>query len=63
MDVPTSSPETLVNALSAGLGMDKTAVAEAVAAAELPPTIRGEALSLSQFALLSNRLYDAGEGL
>ena len=55
--------KTLVNALSAGLGMDKTAIAEAVAAAELPPTIRGEALSLSQFSLLSNRLCDAGEGL
>ena len=52
--------KTLPNALASGLGMDKAAAAEAVAAAGLPARIRGEALSLSQFALLSNRLCGPG---
>ena len=46
--------KTLCNALSAGLGLPKETVAAAVAAAGLPESVRGEALSLSQFAALSD---------
>ncbi len=52
--------KTLVNALSAGLGLDRAVVGEALEAEGLPPRIRGEALSLSRFAALSNRLLEAG---
>lgn len=48
--------KTLCNALSAGLGLPKETVAAAVTAAGLPEQIRGEALSLAQFAALSDRL-------
>ncbi len=49
--------KTLCNALSAGLGLRKEDVAAAIAAAGLPEHIRGEALSLAQFAALSDALY------
>ena len=49
--------KTLCNALSAGLGLPKETVAAAIAAAGLPGTVRGEALSLAQFAALSDILY------
>ena len=48
--------KTLCNALSAGLGLPKEAVAAAIAAAGLPESVRGEALSLAQFAALSGLL-------
>ena len=46
--------KTLCNALSAGLGLPKETVAAAIAAAGLPATVRGEALSIAQFAALSD---------
>ena len=49
--------KTLCNALSAGLGLPKETVAAAIAAAGLPEQVRGEALSLTQFAQLSDFLY------
>ena len=49
--------KTLCNALSAGLGLPKETVAAAIAAAGLPESIRGEALSLKQFAVLGDILY------
>ena len=48
--------KTLCNALSAGLGLPKERVAAAIADAGLPEPIRGEALSLAQFALVSDAL-------
>lgn len=50
--------KTLVNGLSnaAGLHVSKDAVKEALAQMGLPETIRGEALSLEQFARLSDLL-------
>ena len=48
--------KTLCNALSAGLGLPKETVAAAIAAAGLPEHVRGEALSIAQFAALSNEL-------
>ena len=49
--------KTLCNALSAGLAMEKETVAAAIAAAGLPEHIRGEALSIAQFAALSDILF------
>lgn len=46
--------KTLVNALSSGLSMDKEEARAAVLSANLPETVRGEALSLAQFAELAN---------
>ena len=48
--------KTLCNALSAGLGLPKDTVAAAIAAAGLPETVRGETLSIAQFAALSDLL-------
>lgn len=50
--------KTLVNGLSnaAGLTLDKQHVAEVLEQMGLPATVRGEALTLGQFAQLSNRL-------
>ena len=50
--------KTLCNALSAGLGMPKETVAAAIAAAGLPESIRGEALSMAQFAALSDAITE-----
>ena len=50
--------KTLVNALgNASLGVSKEAVQEALKKQQLSQTIRGEALSLQQFADLTNALY------
>ena len=49
--------KTLPNALSAGIGhVDRAAAEEALRALGLPPAVRGEALSLEQFAALSELL-------
>ena len=50
--------KTLVNGLgnAANLNLNKEQVEAALKAMELSPTIRGEALSLEQFARLSNIL-------
>ena len=49
--------KTLANSLAAALpGMDKTAIAAAIAACGLPSAVRGEALTLSDFAALSAAL-------
>ncbi len=48
--------KTLCNALNAGLGLPKETVAAAIASAGLPETVRGEALSIAQFAALSDML-------
>ena len=49
--------KTLVNALSAGVpGCDKARAAAAVAACGLDARVRGETLSLAQFAALSDAL-------
>ncbi len=56
--------KTLVNALTnaAGLELSKDAVAEALGQMGLPPTVRGEALTLEQFAILSGLLPCGGRG-
>ncbi len=50
--------KTLVNSLgnAPGLGVSKEQVAAVLEEMKLPPTIRGEALTLEQFAELSNRI-------
>lgn len=53
--------KTLPNALCAGIaGLDRTRVEEALAALGLSPTIRGEVLSLNEFAALSDALAADG---
>ncbi len=54
--------KTLVNALAnaAGLELSKDAVAGALGQMGLPPTVRGEALTLEQFAILSGLLPCGG---
>ena len=52
--------KTLANSLSAALpGMDKAAIAAAIAACGLPAAVRGEALTLADFAALSGTLAKA----
>ena len=48
--------KTLCNALNAGLGLPKATVAAALAGLGLPESVRGEALSVAQFAALSDAL-------
>lgn len=48
--------KALPNALSAGLGLDKAAIAEALSFLGLRADIRGERLTLDEFAALSNLL-------
>ena len=49
--------KTLVNSLAAAFpGRDKGSIAAAIAACGLPPTVRGEALTLADFAALSAAL-------
>ena len=50
--------EQLANSLAAALGRDKEAIQQAIAACGLPPTIRGEALTLEDLARLSESLSD-----
>ena len=50
--------KTLVNSLgNAGINVSKDAVAQAIETMKLSPTIRGEALTLEQFAQLSDLLF------
>lgn len=53
--------KTLANALSAGLQLPKQTVAQALSEAGLSPTIRGEKLTLGDFARLSDVLYNIGK--
>lgn len=48
--------KTLANGLANGMGISREQVTEALEKMGLSPTIRGEALTLEQFALLSNLL-------
>lgn len=52
--------KTLLNALSAGLQVGKTTVADSLQAAGIAPVRRGETLSLEEFARLTNQLYSSG---
>ena len=54
--------KTLMNALgnASGINVSKDAVAQAIEAMNLSPTIRGEALTLEQFAQLSDLLFKEG---
>ena len=51
--------KTLANSLSAALGRDKAVIQEAIESCGLPPTIRGEALTLEDLARLSDELGKA----
>lgn len=48
--------KTLANGLSTGLALDKAVIYKAFEECGLPPTVRGETLTLEQFAQLSNTL-------
>ncbi len=50
--------KTLVNALSAGLGLDKELIGTALTDCGLDIRVRGEALSLAQFAALCEKIGD-----
>ena len=50
--------KTLQNGLSNGLHYSKEQIAEAIAKAGFSPTVRGEVLSLEDFAKLTNILKD-----
>ncbi len=51
--------KTLVNAMMHGLGVGRAQAEAALAAAGLPPQVRGEALGIAQFAALSDALKDS----
>lgn len=51
--------KTAVNALSAGLGLEKKAVAAAIAGLGLPEAVRAEAMSMETLAALADRLFAA----
>lgn len=54
--------KVLLNALASGLGnVDKLQIGEALAAAGVNPTRRGETLSLEEFAAIARHLPDNGE--
>uniref|UniRef100_UPI0028D866D1 16S rRNA (adenine(1518)-N(6)/adenine(1519)-N(6))- dimethyltransferase RsmA n=1 Tax=Oribacterium sinus TaxID=237576 RepID=UPI0028D866D1 len=48
--------KTLVNALSAGLGIDKEVIKSVLSALSFPENVRGETLSLDEFAEISDNL-------
>lgn len=48
--------KTLLNALSSGLALPKDAVADAICAAGLSPSVRGERLTLADFAAVADAL-------
>ena len=51
--------KTLSNSLSAALpGWDKAAIADAIAVCGLPASVRGEALTLTEFAALADALAE-----
>lgn len=51
--------KTLLNALSAGFGeLDKTALAALTEACGIDPSCRGETLGISEFAALSNAIFE-----
>lgn len=49
--------KTLLNALSSGIDIDKITVRKAIAEAGLEPAVRGEKLTLTDFAVLSDIIY------
>lgn len=53
--------KTAANAISAGLGLDKGMVEQALAGAGLPPAVRAEQLTLEQFAALADGLRERME--
>lgn len=50
--------KTLVNGISSGMSLPKDAVAEILQKAELSPSIRGERLTLEEFACIADLIYD-----
>ena len=48
--------KTLVNALSAGLSLDKEVIKSVLSALSYPENVRGETLSLDEFAEISDNL-------
>ena len=48
--------KTLVNALSSGLGLDKTLLASAIENCGFSPVVRGEVLDIGNFALLTDEI-------
>ena len=48
--------KTLVNAVSSGLGFDKQIIESSLKICELDARIRGEALSIAQFAQISDEI-------
>ena len=53
--------KTLVNALAGGIPLSKEAMADILVSLSLPADVRGEKLSVQQFALISDRITDALE--
>jgi len=52
--------KTLLNALAAGLGLDKQTVSDALEEAGVEASRRGETLSLEEFAAVARKLYPDG---
>lgn len=50
--------KTLVNGLMNGMGIPRDIILKALEKMELSPTVRGEALTLEEFAFLSNEIRD-----
>ena len=51
--------KTLVNSLQTGYRLPKEQLAEIVTSCGLSPTVRGERLTLADYARLTNALHDA----
>ncbi len=54
--------KTLANGLSSGLGMDKSEINEILTGLGMSETVRGEALTLEDFATISDRIFDIKRG-
>jgi 16S rRNA (adenine1518-N6/adenine1519-N6)-dimethyltransferase len=55
--------KVLLNALASGLGIEKPVVQQALEAAGIVPTRRGETLSLAEFAAVARNLSNIGENI
>ena len=54
--------KTLANNMAASLGVDRNTAAELISRAGLAPTVRGEAMSIAEFAALSDILTAYRQG-
>ena len=54
--------KTLTNGISSGLGLAKSEVNELLTSLGFPETVRGETLTLEEFAMIADKIYDMKRG-